>query len=125
MNNMMLMCCIKTISNLNCYAYCFFEWKLSTLLNVLLKSYSFYKFHYNIVYSVLITDIIYINYIRMCESCYRLRLCPEFRYKCLIFTKLRFHNLDSNKSVELMALCLINIRHTASTNLLNYFISVC
>ena len=43
---------------------------------------------YNIIYSILITNIIYINNVRMSKTCSRLSFCTEFRYKCLIFTEL-------------------------------------
>ena len=96
---MMLMCSFDSLGNLNGNTDRFTHTKLTLLLDIFLKCNSLNKFHYNVIYSVFFSGIIYAHNIGVNKTCGRLRLRTEFGYKSLIFTKFRLKHLYRNISV--------------------------
>ena len=63
------MCCFHSLSNLNGDTNGFFYFKLSFTFNEFLEGNAFDKFHYNIMKSVIISNIINIYNVWMRQTC--------------------------------------------------------
>ena len=98
-DNVMLMGSINSLCYLDCNAYRFPYAKNTFFFYVFLKRNTFHKFHYNVIYAILFSYIVYINDIGVHKACRSLCLSLEFRYKCLIFAVLRLEHLDCNITI--------------------------
>ena len=112
----------------HCYLYgntdSFLYIKLLSLFNKSLKCYTFYQLHYDVIKPVIFTDIIYTDNIRMRKSRNRLSFTSELLDKARVCRIFRFKDFYCDISVQSMAECFINIRHSAGTDLVDYLIPV-
>ena len=125
MHYVMIMSCFNSLSYLDSYAYSLSYTKPALLFYIFFEGYSLYQFHNNIVYSIFITDIIYVYNISVYKSCRRLCFHTELSHKRPVFTKFRLKNLNGYKAIQLMILRLVHIRHSSGSNLSKYLISIC
>ena len=116
MYNPMAVCSFQSHGDLDRNTGCFFYRKLSLFGNVLLESNSLNKLHNNVINSVIVTNIKYIHYIRMCQDCCSLSLTFKLADKRRILSEFRLKNFYSNKPIQLMVFCLVYVRHSAGTN---------
>ena len=115
MYNPVAVCGLQSHGNLNGNAGSFLYRESALLGNIFLQCDSLDQFHNNVINSIVISNIKYINNIWMCQNCGSLCLTSEFLYKSCIFPKLRLQHLDSDKTIQLVILCLVYVRHSAGT----------
>ena len=116
-NDSMIMCCLQPHRYLNGNTCGFFDGELALFGNIFLKSNSLDQFHDNIVNSLIVTYIEYIDNIRMGQACRCLCFTAEFADKCGILSEFRFQYFYCHVAVQLVILCLIDIRHSAGAYL--------
>ena len=91
---------------------------------LILKSLAIDIFHNDIVHSVLYTDIVDVDYVRMGKArralCLHLEFCQEFFISC----KLCMQNFYSNHAVKNFIVCFIHICHTATADAFKNLISI-
>ena len=121
----MAVCCLQSHGYLNSNTGSFLYGKLAFLGNILFQSDSLDQFHDNIIYPIIFPNIKYIYNVRMCKPCCCLSFTSELFNKGCIFTEFRFQDLHSHIAVQLMILCLIDIRHSAGTDFSYYLIAFC
>ena len=120
-----------TVSSLESHRYlngntgCFLYGKLAFFGDILLQSDPFDQLHYNIVDSVIIAYIKYIYNIGMSKPGCCLSFLLEFLDKGCVFPKFRFQHFYCNKAVEFMIFRLVYIRHSAGSDLTQYFVALC
>ena len=117
--------CFNSLSYLDSYAYSLSYSKPALLFYIFFEGYSLYQFHNNIVYSIFITDIIYVYNISVYKSCRRLCFHTELSHKRPVLTKFWLKNLNGYKAIQLVILRLVHIRHSSGSNLSKYLISIC
>ena len=92
--------------------------------NIILQSDAFHQLHNDIVNAVLVSHIVHIYHIRMCQTRCSLCLSPELGYKIPVIPEFVLQYLDCHKAVQLVILSFIYIGHSPNSDMGNYLVAV-
>ena len=123
-NNSPVMGCLQSQRNLNRNTGRFLDTQLTLSGNIILQRNAFYQFHNDIIQTVVISYIVYINNVRMRQPGCRLGFFSEFGYECGIFFELCLHNLYCYHTVQFVIFCLVDISHSAAADTADNLISL-
>ena len=112
-NDPLIMSCRESHCHLNRDTCRFTDRKLSFLGNIFLQRNALNEFHYNIITAFVLSDVIYIDDIRIGKSRSCLGFPSEFGDKCAVALKFRFHDFHSDISVQFLVQCLVDVSHSA------------
>ena len=100
MNNTILMGCFKCAADFNSNTYSHIDRYTAVILNILFKGHPFDILHNNIMYSLIIPNIIYPHNIRMCKFPCRLRFMSKTYNEIIVFCKTAMKHFYSNYPIK-------------------------
>ena len=93
------MCRGKTHTYLNGDTCCLAHGKLTLLSDIILQGNAFNEFHNYIIIALILTDIEYINDVRICKTGCGLSFATELGNKSSILAEFRLHNFNGYESI--------------------------